>query len=397
MEADTGIRFGVVEGHAFAQLAVAGADGDADVLGAERSEAIAQHLKSLGLINAAGKVQDSLRQALRDNTVPIPPELEAWRVQIIERLRKLAGKLDIKNADDKKTIPLRREVYLSPDFKALWDRIKHRTTYRVAFDNAKLLDTCVKALQEAPRATPTRARFRKADLSIGRGGVAFESTSDSVHETLRETIALPDLLTELQDRTQLTRRSLVEVLQRSGRLDDFKINPQQFIDVAAKFINRYKQHAIVDGIRYRPLGDNHVWAQELFETTELLGYLNTLPVKKSVFESVLYDSDIECKFAEALEINESIKLYVKLPSWFKIPTPLGSYNPDWAVVVDHHGEDKLYFVVETKGSIVALDLRTGESDKIDCGGKHFEALAASENPAKFVKAKTLDGLLAQVT
>lgn len=397
IELETGIRFGVVEGHAFAQLAVAGADGDADVLGAERSEAIAQHLKSLGLINTAGKVQDSLRQALRDNTVPIPPELEAWKAQIIERLRKLAGKLDIKNADDKKPIALRREVYLSPDFKALWNRIKHRTTYRVAFDNAKLLDTCVKALQDAPKVTPTRARFRKADLSIGRGGVAVEATSDSVHETLSETIPLPDLLTELQDRTQLTRRSLVDVLQRSGRLDDFKINPQQFIDLAATYINRYKQHAIVDGIRYTRLGDNHVWAQELFETTELLGYLNTLQTEKSVYESVLYDSDIEFKFADALEKNESVKLYVKLPSWFKIPTPLGSYNPDWAVVVDHDGEDKLYFVVETKGSLVALDLRTGESDKIDCGGKHFEALTVGENPAKFVKAKTLDGLLGQVT
>ncbi len=403
MEAETGIRFGVVESHAFAQLAVAGAGGadELDVLGAARSESLAQHLKTLGLIDGKGKVQDSLRQAIKDNLVPIPPELELFKALIIERLRKLAGKLDIKNADDKKVIPLRREVYLSPDFKALWDRIKHRTTYRVAFDNAKLLDTCVKALQDAPKVTPTRARFRKADLSIGRGGVLAESTSDSVHETLSETIALPDLLTELQDRTQLTRRSLVDVLQRSGRLDDFKVNPQQFMDVAAQYINRYKQHAIVDGIRYRPLGDGHVWAQELFETTELLGYLNALSVKKSVFESVLYDSEVERSFADALEKNEAVKLYVKLPGWFSIPTPLGGYNPDWAVVIEDEGVDKLYFVVETKGSLVALDLRTGESDKIDCGIRHFEALAVGktlrDSPAKFVKAKTLDGLLAQVT
>lgn len=394
IEADTGIRFGMVEGHAFAQLAVASGDGDAaNVLGAERSEAMALHLKALGLIDAKGKVQDSLRKALRDGTVPIPPELQAWEAQIIERLRKLAGKLDIKNADDKKTIALRREVYLSPDFKALWDRIKHRTTYRVAFDNAQLLDTCVKAMQEAPKVTPTRARFRKADLSIGRGGVAAESSTDSVYETLYEKIPLPDLLTELQDRTQLTRRSLVDVLQRSGRLDDFKVNPQQFIDLAAQFINRYKQHAIVDGIRYTRLGDAHVWAQELFETTELLGYLNTLQANKSVFESVLYDSEIERSFADALERNESVKLYVKLPSWFKIPTPLGSYNPDWAVVIAHDGQEQLYFVVETKGSLVALDLRTGESDKIDCGAKHFEALAVGQNPANFKKAKKLEDVL----
>ena len=398
MEQDTGIRFGVVESHAFAQLAVANAAGDADMLGAARSEAMAQYLKALGLINAAGKVQDSLRQAIKDNTVPLPPELEHFKALIMERLRKLAGKLDIKNADDKKPIALRREVYLSPDFKALWDRIKHRTTYRVAFDNAKLLDTCVRALQEAPKVTPTRARFRKADLSIGRGGVQAESTSDSVHEKLVETIALPDLLTELQDRTQLTRRSLVDVLQRSGRLGDFKINPQQFINVAAQYINRYKQHAIIDGIRYTRLGDDYVWAQELFETTELLGYLNTLKAEKSVFESVRYDSGPERQFAEACENSEAIKLYVKLPSWFKIPTPLGSYNPDWAVVtVDDDGQDKLYFVVETKGSLMALDIRTGESDKIDCGVRHFEALEAGQNPVKFVKATTLDGLLAQVT
>ena len=397
MELETGIRFGVVEGHAFAQLAVGGADEGVDVLGAARSDAMAQHLKALGLIDAKGKVQDSLRKALKDGTVPIPPELEAWKAQITERLRKLAGKLDIKNADDKKIIALRREVYLSADFKALWDRIKHRTTYRVAFDNARLLDTCVKALQEAPKVTPTRARFRKADLSIGRGGVMAEGTSDSVHETLVETIALPDLLTELQDRTQLTRRSLVNVLQRSGRLDDFKINPQQFIDLAAQYINRYKQHAIVDGIRYTRLGDAHVWAQELFETTELLGYLNTLQAKKSVFESVLYDSEIERSFADALEKNEAVKLYDKLPKWFKIPTPLDSYNPDWAVVIEDEGVEKVYFVVETKGSLMALDLRTGESDKINCGARHFETLAVGENPAKFVKANTLDHVLAAVT
>ena len=400
IEADTGIRFGVVENHAFAQLAVSGgaaAAGEANVLGAERSEAMTKHLQALGLLQPNGKVQDSLRKALKDGTVPIPPELAPWAALIIERLRKLAGKLDIKNADDKKPIALRREVYLSPDFKALWDRIKHRTTYRVAFDNAKLLDTCVKALQEAPKVTPTRARFRKADLLIGRGGVAYESTSDSVHETLKETLALPDLLTELQDRTQLTRRSLVDVLQRSGRLGDFKVNPQQFIDLAAQYINRYKQHAIVDGIRYTPLlgadGAANVWAQELFESTELLGYLNTLHANKSVFESVLYDSEVERSFADAMEKNESVKLYVKLPGWFKIPTPLGSYNPDWALVIDHEGQDKLYFVVETKGSLMALDLRTGETDKIDCGAKHFEAIAGTANPAKFVKVKALDDLL----
>ena len=145
------------------------------------------------------------------------------------------------------------------------------------------------------------------------------------------------------------------------------------------------------------LGDQYAWAQELFKTTELLGYLNALQASKLMYESVPYGCEAERHFAVDCEKSQAVKLYVKLPGWFKIPTPLGSYNPDWAMVVDFEGEDRLYFVVETKGSMMNSVLHPGESDKIDCGVRHFEALAVGKNPAKFVKARTLDGLLAQVT
>ena len=207
-------------------------------------------------------------------------------------------------------------------------------------------------------------------------------------------IELPDLLTDLQDKTQLTRRSLVRILTGSGRLDDFKRNPQQFVELVAESINRTKRLALVDGIKYQRLGDEYYYAQELFEQEELTGYLkNMLAANKSVYEHVVYDSSgVERTFAEQLEKNEAVKVYAKLPGWFKVPTPLGTYNPDWAVLVEMDGAERLYFVVETKSSLFTDDLRDKEAAKIKCGEAHFKALAVGEKPAKFIKARNIDDL-----
>ncbi len=136
---------------------------------------------------------------------------------------------------------------------------------------------------------------------------------------------------------------------------------------------------IVDGIKYTKVGDNEYYAQELFENTELFGYLskNMLESQRSVYDHVIYDSENEANFAERFENDENVILYTKLPIWFKIPTPLGSYNPDWAVLIEKDGEKKLYFVLETKGNIQYESLRQTESDKIQCGKKHFEALGSA--------------------
>jgi type III restriction enzyme len=209
-------------------------------------------------------------------------------------------------------------------------------------------------------------------------------------------IELPDLLTDLQDKTQLTRRSIVRVLTGSLRLNDFTRNPQQFIELAGEAINRAKRLAIVDGIKYQRLGDEYCYAQELFEQEELTGYLKNMltDTRKSVFEDVVYDSDTEAGFATELEKNEAVKVYAKLPGWFKVPTPLGAYNPDWCVLVEKDGTERLYFVVETKSSLFTDDLRDRERAKITCGAAHFKALETGTNPARFVKASSLEDVLA---
>ena len=397
IEDETGIRFGIVEAHQFAGVTTTGADGQPAPLGLDQSKVLWEHLKTAGLVNAQGKVQDSLRKALKDGTLTLPEQFAAQLPQVQEILRKLAGRLEIKNADEHKPVKTRQAVLQSADFKALWDRIKHKTTYRVQFDNEALLTTCIQALQ-APGfvIAKTRLQWRKADLAIGRAGVDTNETATSAPVTLDESdIELPDILTDLQDKTQLTRRSIHRILVESLRLDDFKRNPQQFIELTAEIINRAKRMALVDGIKYQRIGDEAYYAQQLFESEELSGYLKSMiDANKSVHEQVIYQSDTERTFAEQLEKNEAIKVYAKLPGWFKIPTPLGPYNPDWAVLVEKDGAERLYFVVETKSSLFAEDWRGKEGAKIKCGKAHFKALAVGDNPARYSEARTLTDLLA---
>lgn len=397
IEDETGMRFGIVEPHQFATVGVEAEDGSMTPLGIEPSEAIWAHLKAKGYIDATGKVQDSLRVALSSGTLEIPEAYAAQASQVAQILRKLAGRLEVKNADERRQIRPRRAVLQTEEFKALWDRIKHKTTYRVEFDNEKLVEECTRALRDAPAIPKTRLQWRKADIAIGKAGVEATERSGAQTVVLEETdIELPDLLTQLQDRTQLTRRTIHRVLTGSGRLEDFKRNPQAFIELAAEAINRRKRLAIVDGIKYERLGDAHYYAQELFEQEELTGYLKNMvqDTAKSVYEQVVYDSGTEADFANALERNDAVKVYAKLPGWFRVPTPLGSYNPDWAVLVEKDGAERLYFVVETKSSLFADDLRSTEGAKIECGKAHFKALAVRENPVRYLVAHEVDQLLA---
>ena len=118
--------------------------------------------------------------------------------------------------------------------------------------------------------------------------------------------------------------------------------------------------------------------------------------QKSVYEQVVYDSGTEATFADGLEKNDAIKVYAKLPGWFRVPTPLGTYNPDWAVLVDRDGSERLYLVVENKSGLFTDDLRDKERAEIECGKAHFQALQVREAPAQYRVARSVEDLLSQV-
>ena len=394
IEQEEGIKFGVIEEHSFANIVIEKENGEQAFLGAEASEAIWNSLLESSYIDRQGKVTDDLKKALKDDTVFVPEEYEDQREAITAILRKVATGINIKNNDDKRTVRLNRAVFDSSEFKELWDRIKFKTTYNVKFDPAELIKKCAESIQNNLIVGKTSFRYTRGKAEISRGGLKVIDKQEGTYMYDLRDYKIPDILSYLQNETNLKRRSILCILLKSGRLDDFKNNPQKFIDEVKEIIKREMRRFVVNGIKYHKIGNDHFYAQELFESEELMGYLNKnmIEAKKSAHGHVVYDSNIEFRLAQSFEKNYEVKVYAKLPFWFKIDTPLGSYNPDWAVLLEKDGIEKLYFIVESKGATFEDMLRDVEKAKIHCGRAHFEAVG--EN-ARYIVARNYETFIDQ--
>ena len=394
IEQEEGIKFGIIEGHSFANIVIEQENGEQAFLGAEASETIWKDLVDSKYIDQRGKITDELKRALQEDSVILPEQFKEQREAITATLKKVAGGLNIKNNADKRTVRLNKAVFDSPEFKDLWDRIKYKTTYNVNFDPNKLIEKCAESIQDNLVVGKTRFNYTRATTEISRGGVSITDSKESIHLYDVRDYQMPDILSYLQNETNLKRQSILDILIKSGRLEDFKNNPQKFIDGVKELIKYEMRRFIVDGIKYQKIGDGHFYAQELFESEDLMGYLhkNMIAAKKSAYDHVVYDSGIESGLAQSFENNDGVKVYAKLPSWFKIDTPLGSYNPDWAVLLELDGQEKLYFVVESKGTAFEKRLRDVERAKIRCGRKHFEALGED---ARYVMASSYETFVNQ--
>ena len=387
MEDDEKIKFGRIESCIFANIVEKIENGEERYLGHENSEKLHKFLIEKEYIDEEGNAKDKLKADLKDNRLIIPQEFEYIRPAIEKKLKSSAGKLIIKNADNKKKITVNKEVLLNKNFSELWEKIKYKTTYKVKFDSNKLIEKCAKVMHDSLSIKDEKYIFTKKRLELTHGGIEEGfSTSEDSRIDFQVKYKLPDIITYLQNETNLTRKSIVEILVKSNTLEDFKKNPQLYLEEATNTIRRTMKSFIVDGIKYEKIGSGEFYSQDLFETEDLFGYLkdelnkegDMVASTKSPYESLVLDSDIERNFTLELEKNKNVKVYAKLPSWFKIPTPLGNYNPDWAVLIktgEANDEEKLYFVVETKGSIFEEERREVENLKIKCGKKHFETVS----------------------
>lgn len=278
----------------------------------------------------------------------------------------------IKNKRDREKVRLRKQWRLDPYFLELWERIKHKTRYTVNFTTQVLIEDAVKLLKEQPPIEKPTFSIEVAEASITRDGVATTIVSVDEEQIKDYNVSIPDMLSYLQRETELTRSTIAEILIRSGRLGEVANNPQQFMDQALKCIRTKLHNLMVDGIKYERIA-NAEYEMMLFEEKELESYLdNMLAVDHSIYDHVVYDSQTEREFAEALDKRRDIKLFFKLPSWFTVKTPLGTYNPDWAIVKEQ--DKKLYLVRETKATSDQFALRESEWQKIQCGKKHFDEL-----------------------
>ena len=409
IEEDTGIKFGYLHKHSFARIEVGAENDKAIYLNEEKSALLYDYFVEKGYVKEeivnkktkeiAAKVQEKLKIDLRDNRVTIPEEFDYIKTPILKVLKRISGNfMNIKNRDDSRRLTFRKEFFINNEnFKNLWDRIKYKTTYSVKINSDHLIKQCSERIFE--EVVVGRGRFvtRKIKLAITEGGVL--EGEDSPRESTRiidDTFSvLPDIVTYLQNETGLTRQSIVSILIGSRRLDAFKKNPHAFIESVIDIIRNEMRLLLVDGIKYKRI-DSDMWCQELFENKELQGYLssNLLESTKSPYDYVIYDSETERSMTQRLESSNNVKVFTKLPSWFKIDTPLGAYNPDWAVVWDDGNEQKLYFVVETKGGLFEDAIKQTERAKITCGKKHFAAL---ETGVKLELADTFDTLKRKIT
>lgn len=377
MEEETGIKFGVIDKYVFAHISMENNKGEVKPIDKQGSLELFNHFKLKNYINGRGKVQDALKVAVNKGTVDVPEKYASIKNQIVEVLSSRTKKLPIKNADKKRKVKVNKRVFLSDDFKEFWDKIKHKTSYSVDFNTDELIDKCSSALSEELDVKKPKLIYTKTGLTIDASGVNVNEDgkiSPSVVYTEEEEVALPDIITFLQNETYLTRKTIVNVLIESKTLNQFKRNPQEYMEESLKIIKREMNKLLVDGIKYTELYD--YYSQELFTNDELFGYLekNMIESERSVYDYVVYDSDVEREFAENLERDPEVLIYTKLPGWFKINTPIGGYNPDWAILLNDDGQKKMYFVIETKGNTDSSSLRPTESAKIKCGRKHFAAL-----------------------
>jgi len=380
-EEDFGIRFGKIEKIAFAKLVRRAEDGTETEIGQDQSAKIWEGLVSSGYLDAAGDILDKFDPKNPHFELKVVAEYSDLAAEITDEINRKVFKNRIVNARDRRELKFRKEVHLSANFQALWDKIKHRTRYRVTFETDALIKGALARIKQIESIRAPRVSTTVVEVEITDAGVAADKQIATRVRNTEPVKVLPDILGFLQKETELTRHTLADILKKSGRLGEFKVNPQAFMVAVAKEISRALHDLMLEGIKYEKVAGAS-WEQSRIEQEAeegIVRYLSNLYEvqnrEKSLFDAIVYESEVERQFARDLDNSENVKLFVKLPSWFKIDTPIGQYNPDWAFVTER--EEKLYFVRETKSTLDSEERRTTENQKIACGRKHFDTLGVN--------------------
>lgn len=355
----------------------------------EDANALMTELTDKKLIAKDGKIKDTMKAQLAAGTLDLGKRFsEAAQKAIIRTIEKSEIQVPIRDASHQVMVRRKDRVLLSPEFEALWEKIKQKTTYRVQIDHNALVASSAEEMQKMPPIPKARLVSQTADIDIQSSGVSHIERELRTVDLQDSYDALPDILRVITTETQLKRSTVARIIKESGRGNDFLSNPQAFTEKILEIIKRNRHRLAIDGIRYVKLANEEYYALDLFNNQELVGYLNrnAVAVENSVYDHVIYDSKVESRFAESLNSDPDVKMFFKIPSRFKIETPIGTYNPDWAVYLEHNGEEKLYFVLETKGTTDLYGLSSAEIQKIKCGKAHFSAINGniifSDEPVK---------------
>lgn len=352
-------------------------------------------------------ITHKLKEDIANNSISIPEIMQDHVEEYTKLITSLftETKIEIGNANKNNISNLKlNDNFYKKEFQELWNKINVKSIYEVDFDSNELIEKAIKVLNEKLIISKMRVRITEGEQ---RNAISVNQLKEDDamyvvkerNETYNDFVPVTtkyDLIGSISAETRLTRHTIIEILKniRQDVFEQFKYNPEEFIRKAANLINDEKATTIIDGITYNKTDDK--FSNEIFTKNNLNGKLgvNALEVKKHIFDYVITDSTIEMEFARKLEQGE-VTIYAKLPNGFKIRTPFGNYNPDWALVFDNKDIKYIYFVAETKGSMQSAQLKGAEQGKIACARKHFKAI--SNGAVKYGVVDSYENLINLVT
>ena len=341
-------------------------------------------------VDENGNITQKFKNEIEENNIKIPDVMQEFKTEYILLMKKTFTTFSVpigdKNKNDIKALEP-NDNFQKESFQELWNMLKAKTVYSVDFDSKELIQRAVEALNEKLKINRLRIKITTGEQNEHitaeqlRKATAMTETQTKT-EIFEESVNVTtkyDLLGSIAKETGLTRKTIAEILEHVDTevFEQFQHNPEEFIRKAARLINVEKALTTVDGIVYKKTGE--IYNDKIFTLNNLNGKLgqNAIQVKKNIYDYLITDSFTERKFAEELEKGD-VEVYAKLPSNFKIPTPLGKYNPDWAIVLKSKSLGQVYFLAETKGSIDSLELRPIEEAKIKCAKKHLQAICGEK-------------------
>lgn len=398
-ENDAQIRFGIVQQLAFmSKLLQHNPELSIDTA-RKISQTIHDELKLRELISSDNKITDKCKLHLQVGVLELNnPEICQYQDLAKEVLTKLVFKITIKNQRGKRDIQINKKVYDNPAFKQLWKKISAKTIYSVTLDTDKLVNYVVTDINANLEIKNRTLKITRSRININESGISTELMAQN--ELILQTNPQIDLINKLVLSTGLTKKTIITILQQIAphKLDMHKLNIDVFIEQVASIINNQKSKLIIDGIKYTKVADLSLqdsvinikdhYLQERIDEEIDYGYVDSngdsnladanylkvdpeLLANKFLYNVLRFDSSTEAKFLADCLIQDKIKLISKLPPWFKVNTPLGTYNPDWALLINEENKDEVYFIAETKPDNFVANGRAIEKAKTQCGEKHF--------------------------
>ncbi len=362
--------------------------GNEQVIDQDTASAIHYDMIVNGYIDRKGTLTDKYYEDKANGEIKVAEEVADSAASVLGIIDSIydARSMQPENArSDNVELQVDEDKLAMPEFKTLWSRINAKSVYIVDFDTEELIQKAIDALNRNLRVSKIHFQVEtgtmdaiksKEELLSGTSFVKEESGSYGVTMTANSNVKY-DLIGKLVDETGLTRKALVAILKGilPSVFNQFKDNPEEFIVKAAALINDEKATAVIEHITYDVLDDHY--DKDVFTEPTIKGRLgvNAMKAKKHLYDHIVYDSTGERDFAAELDTNTNVAVYVKLPDGFYIATPVGHYNPDWAIAFYEGTVKHIYFVAETKGSMSSMQLRLIEQSKIHCAREHFKAIS----------------------